>query len=277
MPELPEVETVCRDLNAAGFLGDRITGVSVLWERTLGGLSREVFTQTLTGRRFLAIHRRGKYLVFSLDGGWTLLVHLRMSGSLGLYASTVVQDTHDRVIIRFSSKQLRFHDPRKFGRMLLTETPHDILGKLGIEPLSSDLDHIRFHSLLQERRGCIKSLLLDQRFIAGIGNIYADESLFSARIHPRRIANTLTKREAGRLLEAIRKHLSQAIEHRGTSLGTGEGNFSSEGKRGGHGNELHAFGRTGQPCPACGTNIERTVIAQRATHFCPRCQCFRRQ
>jgi formamidopyrimidine-DNA glycosylase len=272
VPELPEVETVRRDLLAAGVIGERITGATVLWERTLGGLAAQDFTSALINRMFTSIDRRGKYLVFTIDDGQRLLVHLRMSGSLELSFAHEPVDAHDRIIISFSSRQLRFHDPRKFGRMILTRDPREIIGKLGPEPFSEELDHERFFTLLQPRRGSIKALLLDQRFIAGIGNIYADESLFTARIHPQRTACSLSRQEASRLLKSIRTHLEDAIEHRGTSLGAGEGNFASDGRRGGHGTELFAFRRTGLPCPVCGTPIARMVISQRSTHYCPLCQ-----
>ncbi len=272
MPELPEVETVCTDLRDSAIIGSLIVAVDVLWERTIGMMDADTFRKRLVGRKFLTVSRRGKFLVLGIDDGSTLLIHLRMSGSLVLMDNPDTPDDHDRVIIRFDAFSLRFHDPRKFGRMILTDEPGHFLGRLGPEPLSEDLDAVAFHHMLLTRRGRVKALLLDQHFIAGIGNIYADESLFIARLHPCRIACTLSAVESARLLSAIRQVLSAGIAHRGTSLGDGESNFKSDGSMGSHGNSLSVFGRTGRQCPRCSSPIERTIVAQRSTHFCPHCQ-----
>lgn len=272
MPELPEVETTCRDILASPIMGQPIVAIKVQWHRSIGNVDAKVFVDRLQKRKFTTIVRRGKYLHVKIDDGQSLLVHLRMSGSLHVRPTGTEADSHDRVIIVFESHELAFHDPRKFGRMVLTDTPEEILAKLGPEPFSTELSDGGFHRILLKKRGNIKSVLLDQHTIAGIGNIYADESLFLSRIHPMRAAYTLSSEESGLLIESIRESLSKGIESRGTSLGTGEGNFSSGGHAGGNGENLLVFHRTGKPCPICDTPIERIVVAQRSTHVCPHCQ-----
>ncbi len=272
MPELPEVETQCRFLRRAGIITLPITGVTVTWERTLGGLARESFAGRLIGEHVSGILRRGKFIVIELSSGDSLLVHLRMTGSLVLRDSGSDVDIHDRVIINFGDIELAFHDPRKFGRIVLTSDPTDLLGKLGPEPLDDELTQESFHVMLQSKNRQIKPLLLDQGFIAGLGNIYTDECLFLTGIHPQRVSSTLSVKEASVLLQSIRQTLLTGISNGGTSLGGGEGNFRSGGSYGANADALQVFMRTGKPCFRCGTLIERAVIGQRATHFCPHCQ-----
>lgn len=272
MPELPEVETVCRDLRLHNVEGATIEEVVVLWERSIGTLGVDNFCAGLTHRTIEQIDRRGKYIHIHLDDGQSLFIHLRMSGSLSIRERCMTPDVHDRIILRFAHSELVFHDPRKFGRMLLTDNPAVVIGKLGPEPFSPQLTETTFYERLHCKRGRLKSILLDQSFIAGIGNIYADESLFIARLHPCRTGQDVSREEASILLHAIRLALSQGIENRGTSLGDGEGNFASGGKTGSNGTNLHVFRRTDLPCPRCSTTIERMIIGQRSTHFCPNCQ-----
>jgi formamidopyrimidine-DNA glycosylase len=192
-----------------------------------------------------------------------------MSGRLLLAPQGAPQ--HLRVIFDFSSgEHLFFYCQRKFGRVWLVDDPADVVGDLGPEPLSDDFTVGRFLSLLRRRRGMIKPLLLNQRFIAGLGNIYVDESLFRARLHPRRTADTLTEVEAARLYGAVRHVLRQALAHHGTTF---DGIFvRPQGEEGRQQEGLTVYGRGGQPCVRCGTIVERIVVSGRGTHFCPQCQ-----
>jgi formamidopyrimidine-DNA glycosylase len=272
VPELPEVETQCQDLARMGIPGSRICDASVFWERTLGGVSVERFRTEVKNCEITRIYRRGKYLCLELSNNLHLLVHLRMSGSLRLREKGKPADKHDRVIIHLNSTDLVFHDPRKFGRVFLTSKPQEILGRLGFEPLDQQLTPKKFHTLLTTRKRILKPLLLDQSCIAGLGNIYVDESLFAAQLHPLRRSDTLTYNETKSLLTSIRRVLKNAIENRGTSLGKGESNFSSDDRYGLNATTLQVFQRAGKACPRCGEIIERIIVGQRATHFCPACQ-----
>ena len=268
MPELPEVETTCRDLIRGQVIGQKIETIEVLWEPTLSNFtSEELLNTTIEG-----VSRRGKFIVLPLSSGQTLLIHLRMTGSLRVEPISSLADPYDRVTFFFEDRKLAFRDPRKFGRMTLTDNPELILNKLGVEPLSDQFTPTLLHQMLGNRSRVMKTLLLDQSFIAGIGNIYADESLFKAKINPLRRANTITYEEAKELHGAIVTLLEGAIANRGTSLGDGKGNYASNGKRGENAAKLKIFRKTGEACPVCTTPIERIVVGQRATHFCPECQ-----
>ena len=271
MPELPEVETLRRDLIRDGLIGARILSVEVLWERTVQVPGEAVFRRRIAGAIITDIERRGKYLIFRLDGPDTLLCHLRMTGAFEFHTETRPPGAHDRVLFALDRGALVFRDTRKFGRMTLTADPDALLSRLGPEPFDPSLD-ADFHRRLTARRRRLKPLLLDQECIAGLGNIYVDESLFGARLHPELLGSALTRAQSGRLLAAIREALEQGIANRGTSLGDGKTNFSSGGLYGRNAAELRVFRRTGSPCFRCGTPIERIVVAQRSTHFCPRCQ-----
>jgi len=276
MPELPEVETQRRDLIQAGVIGSRIEAVEVLWGGSIAGSNEAVFRNKLIGAAVTDIFRRGKYLGVRLSGrsSAVLFVHLRMTGSLSLSAALCPIDIHDRVrlLLQPLNQYLVFHDPRKFGKMLITENPDTVTGRLGPEPLDSQLTAEVFHHILSTRKRMLKPLLLDQQVIAGLGNIYADESLFAAGLHPERRSHTLSLEESELLLLSIRKKLQEGIENGGTSLGNGEGNFSSNGAYGRNRSRLQVFRKTGQLCPVCGTPIEKIICSQRSTHFCPHCQ-----
>lgn len=268
MPELPEVETTCRDLVSGGIVGEKIESLELLWEPTLSNFKgEELLNATISG-----VSRRGKFILLPLSNGKTLLIHLRMTGSLRYTHKSAPSDPYDRVTLLFKDNKLAFRDPRKFGRMTLTAKPELITNKLGVEPLGDNFTPQLLHQMLQGRRKVIKTLLLDQSFIAGIGNIYADESLFKAQIAPLRSADSITQEEATKLHAAIVTLLSSAIANRGTSLGDGKGNYLSNGKRGENASELKIFRKTGAPCPVCATPIERIVVGQRGTHYCPTCQ-----
>ena len=274
MPELPEVETVVRELRAGGLIGRVIIRARAFWKPMIAPLTPAVFAARLKGQRVQSIHRRAKYIVLTLSGGDTLLIHLRMTGQLSLGRPKAPREPHQHIVLRLDDgRDLRYRDTRKFGRWLLTRTPEGILGRLGPEPLSEHFDQKVFISQLRVRRRQLKPLLLDQTFIAGIGNIYADEALWTARLHPGRVAATLTTTEARRLHVAIRRVLRRGIRNQGTTLGSGQSNFQRPGgKRGRNQTGLNVFRRTLLPCLRCGKPIRRMIISQRSTHFCPNCQ-----
>ena len=274
MPELPEVQTVVTDLIAAGLPGRRIVRVQVRWPGTIAAPSVNAFVQRLRGVRIVALGRRAKYIVITLASGETLLAHLRMSGRFHCAAAGEPPAPHDRVIFELDDRQsLRFHDTRKFGRISLLRDPHPVFKRLGIEPLSRAFTPAALAKILRSRGRTLKPLLLDQTLIAGIGNIYADEALWEARLHPLRRSASLSGAEVNALQRAIRSVLRRAIRNAGTSLGAGKGNFRSpHAARGRHQEELRAYQRTGEPCLRCAAVIVRIIVGQRSTHLCPRCQ-----
>lgn len=274
MPELPEVQTIVDDLNAADLIGMPITGARVFWPRTIAEPSPRLFCSHLKNHKFTAIERRGKYLVFNIDTGSTLLLHLRMSGRLHLVLCDTPRRQHEHVIFSFhDGRQLRFHDTRKFGRIHLLDDPAKILGRLGPEPLAKGFTAALLAERLRQRNRLLKPLLLDQAFIAGLGNIYVDEALWDAKLHPNRIAASLSVPEIKALHRAIPKVLKRGLKNLGTSLGTGETNFYSVARRRGRNkDELKVFRRTGLSCPRCQAQIQRIIVGQRSTHICPKCQ-----
>ena len=274
MPELPEVQTIVNDLNAADLIGSPIRGAGVFWPRTVAEPSPALFCKRLKGRQFTAVRRRGKYLVFETDSEYTMLLHLRMSGRLHWVSSDTPRMNHEHVVITFDGqKQLRFHDTRKFGRIHLIKDPQRILGRLGPEPLGKRFTAKILAERLRQHRRMLKPLLLDQAFVAGLGNIYVDEALWDAKLHPRQLSAALSMDEIQALRRAIPKVLKRGLKNLGTSLGTGKANFYSVARhRGRNKDELKVFRRTGQPCPRCKTGIERIIVGQRSTHICPECQ-----
>jgi len=274
MPELPEVQTVVDTLNQRHIAGRTITGARVGWPKTVAPQAPAAFRERITGCKIHRITRRGKYIVFDLSDGLTLLVHLRMTGRLNWVTRGRNVDKHEHVILEMGPQhELRFHDTRKFGRCFLTDAPETVLGKLGPEPLENSFTGARLFDMLAGRRRRLKPLLLDQTFVAGLGNIYVDESLWKAGVHPLRLASSLTNREAAALHRAIRQVLRQGLKNSGTSLGRGQGNFYSVGNRPGrNADKLKVFRRNASPCPRCQTLIERIVVGQRSSHVCPTCQ-----
>lgn len=271
MPELPEVETLARELGEV-LAGRRIAGVEVRWPRTVAAPDPETFARRLVGRRIREIRRRGKWMLLGLDGGEWLLVHLRMSGRLAVEGADAPEDIHTRVVFYLDDgRRLRFSDPRKFGRMALTACPEDWLGDLGPEPLDPDLMPERLAAMVGSRRMRLKVLLTDQRFLAGLGNIYADEVLWRAGLSPLRRADTLTPEETARLLGAIRAVLEEAVARRGTTLADRR-YVLPDGRPGEFAAHLAVYGREGAPCPRCGASIVRARIGGRSAHFCPQCQ-----
>jgi len=274
MPELPEVQTIVDDLNAANILGVPIGGAKVFWKKTIAEPSAAGFCKRLRGRQFSTIHRRGKYLVFETDCQYTMLLHLRMSGRLHLVSVDTPRVKHEHVIITFQNQQeLRFHDTRKFGRIHLIADPVRILERLGPEPLAREFTVKMLADRLRRHKRLLKPLLLDQAFVAGLGNIYVDEALWDAKLHPNRIAAELSMAEIKALHRAIPRVLKRGLKNLGTSLGTGETNFYSVARhRGRNKDDLKVFRRTDLPCPRCKTKIERIVVGQRSTHICTYCQ-----
>lgn len=274
MPELPEVQTIVNDLNAAGIAGKTIIGAKVYWPRSIAEPSASSFCSRIKGKKIASIWRRGKFIVFNFNKGANLLMHLRMSGRLHLISPNSPRQKHEHVILNFKGgKQLRFHDTRKFGRIYLTSDADKILGRLGPEPLAAGFTGKVLARRLGRCRRMLKPLLLDQTFIAGLGNIYVDEALWEAKIHPCRIAASLSEAEIRALHRAIPRVLKRGLKNLGTSLGTGKTNFYSISKHQGRNHdELNVFRRTHLPCPRCQTIIQRIIVGQRSTHICPKCQ-----
>lgn len=273
MPELPEVETIVRQLRPY-LLGRRFETVVVLWERTVACPTAAEFCLSLQGAALTTVERRGKFLSLGLDSGHTWLIHLRMTGKFRLHETPPLEANHPhlRAWFRFDDgTRLDFLDPRKFGRFYLVENPTTVTGRLGPEPLAPEFTVAWLSNALARRRGEIKRLLLDQRFIAGLGNIYVSEALWRAGIHPLRPANTLSAAEAERLHAAIVNVLAEGVENGGTSLADRQYVYPD----GGLGTQQHylaVYDREGQQCPRCGYLLERIIQAQRSTFFCPVCQ-----
>lgn len=271
MPELPEVETIVNNLRVGNpshpsIVGMRITGVEVLWNRSVATPDLDTFTQVITGKRIDAINRRGKYLVINLDAGHFLLIHLRMSGDLLIESQSEPISSHMRLIFSLENDlRLVFYDARKFGRVWLTKKPDEVLSGLGPEPFDENLSVEAFYDRIHNRHRQLKPLLLDQSFIAGLGNIYTDEALFLAGLHPLTISDQLSFQQTDRLLGSIRQVLTEGIRRNGASIDWvyRGGDFQ---------NYFQVYQRNGEVCQRCGSVIQRTVVGQRGTHFCPKCQ-----
>jgi len=270
MPELPEVETIKNEL-MPHVIGRRVAGVTLGWEGIVKKSSPEDFCDRLVGQGVTWISRRGKYLIFSLSSGQALVIHLKMTGSLLLNHASDEPDKHIRAVLHLDNNyQIRFRDPRKFGVMWLVEDASRVVGKLGPEPLDVNFTPQALAERLAKRKAPIKPLLLDQNFIAGIGNMYADEALYDAGIHPLRPAASLSQKEIAGLHKAIQQVLRAAIGNKGASV---ENYFRPGGELGtAHFKFRVAHGLGGEFCPRCGTPIERIVVRNRGTYFCPKCQ-----
>jgi formamidopyrimidine-DNA glycosylase len=272
MPELPEVETVSRSLQQA-LKGRRIATVtSIAWPRTIAAPVLPIFQERLRDRPILAVTRRAKYVLIHLDQDEALVVHLRMTGRLMVVGTDSKPDAHTHVVMALDNgQQLLFRDTRKFGRIWLLDRDGiaALDQKLGPEPLDTAFTTYDFRSLLRRRKGRLKPLLLDQSVIAGLGNIYVDEALWHAQLHPLQLSNTLDDEQLDRLYAAIRHVLSSSIENRGTTFADYRDGW---GFRGSNQDFLQVYDRSKQPCTRCGTPIERIIVAQRGTHVCPRCQ-----
>jgi formamidopyrimidine-DNA glycosylase len=307
MPELPEVETLVRRLREP-VIGRTIENVMIYWKRTVARPAPKEFARLLRGCTVQAIDRRAKYLVFTLHGteasagivprlrspakastpgqpphsnGYGqastlgqpptlfLLIHLKMSGKLSVLDGGAPIEKHDRVVFELDNgQQLRFNDVRKFGKMWAVIDPEAVTGSIGPEPLDAAFNLPKFRALVKSRSGIIKPLLLNQTFLAGVGNIYADEALWQAKIYPLRKADSLSDAEIAALYRSIRQVLRKAIEDQGTDAGDGviEGDYAPR-----------VYGREGKLCYRCHQPLHKIVVGQRGTHFCPQCQPKRRR
>jgi formamidopyrimidine-DNA glycosylase len=278
VPELPEVETVRRSLSPH-LVGRRIRTVEVGRERTVRRTSRAAVVDGLTGATVLRADRRGKYLLFPLDSGDELMVHLRMSGQLLVVQAEAPVEPHTHVRIGFDDgrDELRFVDPRTFGEVVVFDPDHvDVevpeLARLGPDPIADGLSRRALRRILRSRHRQLKALLLDQHVIAGIGNIYADEILHAARLRPERPSDTLTPAAEARLHDAIGGVLLAAIDAGGSTLRDAQ-YVDATGVGGSYQHEHRVYGRAGERCRTCGRGIiRRVVVNQRSTHFCPVCQ-----
>jgi formamidopyrimidine-DNA glycosylase len=271
MPELPEVETVVRGLQ--GDIVGRVFGkVSLSWPRQIVTPSPHEFAARLPGQRVHELGRRGKFIVFQLTHD-ALLIHLKMTGRLYVARNSepsIPEDRWVRVVFGLDNgHELRFSDVRKFGRLYLVGQVDEVTRLLGPEPLSDDFTPEAFKELVNRRERAIKALLLDQHLIAGIGNIYADEALWEARIDPRRKANTLSEKEIHNLHTAIRLVLQKGIDYEGASINWYR---KADGSKGQSQNHLNVYSQESNPCMRCGTSLIKIWFGQRGTHFCPTCQ-----
>jgi formamidopyrimidine-DNA glycosylase len=295
MPELPEVETIARDLRSL-VTGSRVAGVRSNWARTLRSHAPEDFSAAMTGREIEGVGRRGKQLLIWLGpsgapaeravaaaeragGPAVLTVHLKMTGQLFVVPAATPQDRHVHLVFELvDGRELRFRDMRKFGRIglyrrdpatgLPLEGEADGVLAAGPEPLADEFTAARFATLLARRRGRLKTLLLNQDFVAGVGNIYADEALWRARLHPLRDGHTVRPEEARRLHRALRDVLAEAVERRGSSVD----DYTAPEGDGSMQEHLDVYQRAGEPCNRCGRPIRRIVVGGRSTHFCAWCQ-----
>ncbi len=269
MPELPEVETVCRALRSGGrdappIIGWQLKKADIFWAKTLAEQSPEEFSRKISGQKVEDVFRRGKFIILQLIQNF-LVVHLRMSGDLRVEPDDKELLKHDRLIIWFEQGyHLAFNDPRKFGRIWLYQNIDELSARLGPEPLeikSSD----EFYQRLVRRKRQLKPLLMDQKFLSGMGNIYTDEALHIAGLHPLMNSADITPEQAKKLLSAIQQVLQTGIKRNGASI-----DWMYRG--GSFQNEFRVYGRSGQPCPICGTLIKKITVGQRGTHFCSTCQ-----
>ncbi len=271
MPELPEVETIAADLRPL-LIGRRFSDAHVAWPRTLAEPDPAAFAERMRDRQVIDVGRRGKYLLILLDSGETLIIHLRMTGHLAVVptGSPALADTHLRAWFDLAGDEhLIFTDARKFGRVWLVDDVARVVGKLGPEPLDWTFTAEVLAGRLHGRRVAIKTALLDQTVVAGVGNIYADEALFRAGIHPLRRTASLTADEIERLRDAIRQVMRESIDQRGTLLRDYRTPYGADGA---FQERLRVYQQTGRPCPRCGAAIQRIRVTQRSTHFCAQCQ-----
>ncbi len=269
VPELPEVETIARGLQMA--VAGKTIGTVLLLRPKVVVPEAERFVAAVCGERIATVGRRGKFVVFSLVSGRQLVVHLRMTGRLVVQAAGATSpEPYTNALLTFTdATRLCFADVRRFGRMVLIDADHGWMPELGVEPLSNDFSFECFSRLVAGRTTPIKAFLLDQRRIAGLGNIYACEALWQARVRPTRAAGQLTLAARRRLHAAIRDVLARAIDLRGTTV---DNYVDADGLRGGFQNVLRVYSRAGTACERCERPIVRTVVAQRGTWWCRRCQ-----
>ena len=273
MPELPEVETIARTLRPQ-LIGMKILEADIRWARTVAMPSAKKFKEQIQGQKIVEVSRRAKFLNIQLTA-YNLLIHLRMSGDLLVKQGKIKSEKHDRLIFHLTPSpspkgrgelsSLVFNDTRKFGRVWLTNDMEKVLGRLGPEPLSQSFTSHWLYDSLRSRHRQLKPLLLDQTFLAGLGNIYTDEALHMAKLHPRALSDSVTGKQAERLHQAIQTILQEGIRRNGASIDWvyRGGDFQ---------NHFRVYGRDGEPCPVCGWAIQKIIVGQRGTHICPNCQ-----
>jgi formamidopyrimidine-DNA glycosylase len=269
MPELPEVETLRRGL-ATALVGRRVTAVTV-HERRLRRRVAPSFEAALVGRRIEAVRRRAKYLLLELDDGAVWLVHFGMSGTLVVLPATAARRVHTHVVVALDDgRMLHFHDPRRFGLMRVGKAAAlSELDELGVEPLEGSFSASFLHAAARKQRRAVKSLLMDQRLVVGIGNIYANEILFAAGVRPSRRTSRLARADAARIVAATGAVLTEALAARGSSIS----DYRDErGEPGAFQKRFRVYERAGAPCARCGGIIRRTIIVGRSAFYCPRCQ-----
>ena len=290
MPELPEVETIRRDLEV--LIGQKIIALEIFTVKTASHPAA-FFKKVLVGEKLLKIDRRGKLLVFSFTSGYFLLVHLKMTGQLifqsttarivgghslgaGFYEKSIggaLPNKHTRAVFNFSGgRQLYFNDLRKFGYLKLVkeaELEKVLKDNYGPEPLTPEFSLINLEKIVKNRKINIKAVLLNQKLIAGLGNIYADEVLFASKIMPTRPANKLKREDLGRIVKEANRLIKKAIFHRGTTFNN---YVDSEGRKGNFSQFLQVYGRGDKECFVCGDPIKRIKLVGRGTHYCPHCQ-----
>lgn len=273
MPELPEVETVRRGLEKL-IIGSQITQVKLPYPKVITGDSK-AFITGVRNAHFTAIDRRGKYLLLRLSNGHTIVSHLRMEGQYSVEPIDATPHKHTEIIFELADERVLFYnDTRRFGRMVLATTNQETLavpalGKLGPEPTAQDLTLADMVTKFARSKKPVKSFLLDQTQIAGIGNIYADEVLWQSKIHPETPANLLSEMQLATLRQNIISEMARAIAHHGTTVHSFSNVFGEVGQ---FQNELQAYGRVDQPCLRCGTPLVKIKVGQRGTTFCPVCQ-----
>jgi formamidopyrimidine-DNA glycosylase len=273
MPELPEVETVRKTLKKL-VLNKTIENITVYWPKIIKNpLEVEQFIDALKGETIIDVGRRGKFLIIYTDN-YSLVSHLRMEGKYGLYPKNEPFDKHTHVIFHFTDdKELRYRDVRKFGTMHLFKKGDEFLTEpligLGPEPFSEEFTQAYLARKLEKTSRKIKTVLLDQKVFVGLGNIYVDEALFRAGIHPERLASTLTNNEISILHSEIVDTLTEAVNKGGSTI---RSYVNSQGEMGMFQLELYAYGRKGEECKKCGTPLEKTTVGGRGTHYCPSCQ-----
>ena len=273
MPELPEVETIKKTLEHL-TIGKQIKDVTVYWPKIIKKpVEHEQFIDALKGQTIEAVGRRGKFLIFYLTD-LALVSHLRMEGKYGLFPVDKEMDKHTHVLFTFTDgTQLRYKDVRKFGTMHLFLKGEELtslpLSQLGPEPLSDEFTTEYMMQSLAKTSRNIKAVLLDQTLVVGVGNIYVDESLFRAKIHPQRVASSLTEKEIERIVSEVKATLAEAIEQGGSTIRT---YINTQGQIGMFQQQLLVYGRNGEPCKECGNEIEKMKVAGRGTHICPSCQ-----
>lgn len=270
MPELPEVETCLRGIKPL-ILKQRVSQV-IIRQAKLRWLVPSSLAQELPGQIITKLKRRAKYLLLHTSNG-SLIIHLGMSACIRIVSANTPVQTHDHIDIVFANQScLRFTDPRRFGAVLWTHKPvytHPLLIKLGPEPLSDEFSADYLYQRTRKRKATIKTLLLNSHIVAGIGNIYATEALFQARIHPQRAAGNIALPRYLRLVQSIKQILTQAIQQGGTTL---KDFYQADGKPGYFRQHLQVYGRTGQACPRCTQVLRKLVITQRTTVYCANCQ-----